>query len=75
MANDALLLSIVHKGISISASVSKVASYFVQIFRLQDASTASAGKSKFYEQGREPLGGPLGMSFRVGIEGHWVPCL
>ena len=60
MASDGLSLSIFNKGAAISTSVSKAASYFVQISTLQGASTASEGQATCYEQKQVCLARPFG---------------
>jgi len=62
MASDGLSLSTLHEGIATSTSVSKAASYSVQISTLQDASTASEGQATSHEQEHECLAGPFGKS-------------
>ena len=64
MASDGLSLSILHEGIATSTSVSKAASYFVQISILQDAFTASEGQATCYEQEQECLAGPFEKSLQ-----------
>lgn len=64
MASDALSLSILQEGIATSTSVSKAASYSVQISTLQDASTASEGQATCYEQEQECIAGPFKKSLQ-----------
>ena len=60
MAGDGLSLRMLHRGVAISTSASKAASYLAQVATLQDVSTASSkGLAKGYARGQVCLPNPF----------------